>query len=127
MMKQVFILFLSGLIYSHGFAQGNSGKDDYENNKATQRSKKINEVLIRNDEKRKGSDTKKISSKNQPAKVTKAFERDYPDARNVTWSKYDGNWTASFSSGIVRTTAVYHANGIRKDTRTTISRKKLPG
>lgn len=65
-------------------------------------------------------------SKNQPAKVREAFQRDYPNARNVYWSKYRGDWTASFGNGLFRSTAVYHANGDRRDTRTPITRNELP-
>jgi hypothetical protein len=67
-------------------------------------------------------------SKNQPAKVREAFMRDYPNASNVVWSKYRGDWTATFGSGIFGThTAVYHANGQRKDTRSVINSNQLPG
>lgn len=67
------------------------------------------------------------ASKNQPAKVRAAFQRDYPNAQNVTWSKYRGDWTATFRNGLFMSTAVYHANGDRRDTRTPIARKDLPG
>lgn len=67
-------------------------------------------------------------SKNQPAKVSEAFYRDYPGATNVVWSKYRGDWTATFGSGLFGTrTAVYHANGQRRDTRSVINRSQLPG
>ena len=65
-------------------------------------------------------------SKNQPAKVRAAFNRDYPNANNVRWSKYRGDWTATFNGGLITSTAVYHANGQRKDTRTLIDRPQLP-
>ena len=65
-------------------------------------------------------------SKNQPAKVRAAFANDYPNANNVSWSKYRGDWTATFNSGIIRSVAVYHANGQRKDTRSAIQRSQLP-
>ena len=64
---------------------------------------------------------------NQPKKVTSAFYRDYPGASNVSWSKYKGDYTATFSNGPWRSTAVYHANGQRRDTRTPLTRKQLPG
>ena len=66
-------------------------------------------------------------SKNQPAKVRQAFAADYPHATGVRWSKYRGDWTATFSSGAGTSTAVYHANGSRKDTRTAVDRPQLPG
>ena len=65
-------------------------------------------------------------SRNQPAKVREAFKRDYPNASNVSWSKYRGDWTATFRNGLLTSTAVYHANGERKDTRTVIQRSQLP-
>ena len=65
-------------------------------------------------------------SKNQPAKVRAAFASDYPNASNVSWSKYRGDWTATFNNGLVRSVAVYHANGQRKDTRTVIQKTQLP-
>lgn len=66
------------------------------------------------------------ASKNQPAKVRAAFQRDYPNAQNVTWSKYRGDWTATFRNGVFMSTAVYHANGDRRDTRTPVARQELP-
>lgn len=65
-------------------------------------------------------------SKNQPAKVRSAFQRDYPNATNVSWSKYRGDWTATFRNGVFWSTAIYHANGERRDTRTQIPREQLP-
>lgn len=65
-------------------------------------------------------------SKNQPAPVRKAFARDYPNATNVQWSKYRGDWTATFRNGPFTSTAVYHANGERRDTRTPIERREVP-
>jgi hypothetical protein len=66
------------------------------------------------------------SSKNQPKKVQDALYRDYPNASNVIWSKYKGDYTATFGNGIWRSTAVYHANGERRDTRTPVTRQQLP-
>lgn len=65
-------------------------------------------------------------SKNQPARVRAAFKRDYPYAANVLWSKYRGDWTARFTNGPFISTAVYHANGDRRDTRTSILRPQIP-
>ena len=65
-------------------------------------------------------------SKNQPAKVRAAFTRDYPNVSNVRWSKYRGDWTATFTHGPFLSTAVYHANGDRRDTRTSLLRTQIP-
>ncbi len=67
------------------------------------------------------------SSKNQPKKVQAALLRDYPNAGNVHWTKYKGDYTATFNNGPWRSTAVYHANGERRDTRTPLTRQQLPG
>lgn len=65
-------------------------------------------------------------SKNQPAKVRSSFNKEFPNATAVSWSKYRGDWTASFKNGMFYSTAVYHANGNRKDTRTVVSRADVP-
>lgn len=65
-------------------------------------------------------------SKNQPAKVRAAFARDYPNATGVSWSKYRGDWTATFNNGATRSTAIYHANGERRDTRTVVTQSQTP-
>jgi hypothetical protein len=65
-------------------------------------------------------------SKNQPAKVRSSFNKEFPNATAVSWSKYRGDWTATFKNGIHHSTAVYHANGSRKDTRTVVSRADVP-
>jgi hypothetical protein len=74
-----------------------------------------------------GSEGCGLPSKNQPAKVRSSFQRDYPNAVNVRWTKCRGDWTATFSGGLFHSTAVYHANGERRDTRTPITRKEIPG
>lgn len=74
----------------------------------------------------KGANGAGKASKNQPAKVRAAFARDYPNATSVTWSKYQGDWTATFNQGTTRSTAVYHANGERRDTRTVIPQSQTP-
>ncbi len=65
-------------------------------------------------------------AKNQPANVQSSFQKDYPNAGSVSWSKYRGDWTATFRNGAWMSTAVYHANGDRKDTRTPITRNEIP-
>ncbi|MES2772975.1 MAG: hypothetical protein V4722_02235 [Bacteroidota bacterium] len=125
-MKKYFILFLAASIaITAGMAQGNSknkGKDKVKIK--TAKNNKGNEV---NWDGTQQSGNGKLS-KNQPTKVTAAFQRDYPAAGNVVWSKYRGDWTATFNSGFGwgRSTAVYHANGERRDTRTRIKINELP-
>ncbi|HET9746066.1 MAG TPA: hypothetical protein VFP97_10150 [Chitinophagaceae bacterium] len=65
-------------------------------------------------------------SKNQPARVRSSFQKDYPNASNISWSKYRGDWAATFGNGTSMSTALYHANGDRRDTRTLITRNETP-
>lgn len=125
-------------------AQGNSndngkGKDKSKNERSAnpgnseQKDKEANEKKQQDEHNKKiwtGTSDKNgkapMASKNQPAKVRAAFQRDYPNAGNVSWSKYRGDWTASFGNGFYRSTAVYHANGERRDTRTPVTRNEMP-
>jgi len=104
-------------------------KDKFKNEK--DKSKEENDKLNEHDKKvwdgigdNKGSCSK--LSKNQPAKVRESFQRDYPGAINVRWTKCRGDWTATFRNRLFMSTAVYHANGDRRDTRTPITRNELP-
>lgn len=130
-MKQYLLLFAAVAIVVTGMAQGNSqGKGK---GKMKAKASKETKFKVKNGDDinngvwagtRYSAEAK--PSKNQPAKVRAAFQRDYPNAGNVLWSKYRGDWTATFNSGWGRSTAVYHANGQRKDTRTPINRVQLP-
>lgn len=95
-------------------------KDEKEKTEKAEHERKIWEGTFK-----KPGDGPKYS-KNQPAKVRVSFQRDYPNAVNVSWSKYRGDWTATFRNGLWMSTAVYHANGDRRDTRTPVTRKELP-
>jgi hypothetical protein len=135
-MKRI-LLLVTGFIFSLSiFSQGNSGgkgkgKDKSKNE--TSASQGTNEQKIKEEHNKRvwdGTSDKNGKgpkpSKNQPAKVRAAFQRDYPNASNVSWSKYRGDWTASFGNGLYMSTALYHANGERRDTRTPVPQKELP-
>jgi hypothetical protein len=124
-------------------AQGNSdnghGKDKSKNENTAKQGSSEQKEKEANEKKQEEVHSKKIwagtsdkggkgpvPSKNQPAKVSAAFQRDYPNAGNVSWSKYRGDWTASFGNGLYRSTALYHANGERRDTRTPVTRNEMP-
>lgn len=62
-------------------------------------------------------------SKNLPAKVRAAFSNDYPNATNVTWTKSNGHWTATFPNGIYRRSVTYAANGQRVNSNGSTSRR----
>jgi len=143
-MKKFFLLF-TGFIFSLTIiAQANSsdngkGKDKSKNEKSAkqgrieQKGKEAKEKKMQYEHSRKiwdGTSDKEgkgpTPSKNQPAKVRAAFQRDYPNVYNVSWSKYRGDWTATFGNGLFMSTALYHANGERRDTRTPVTRNEMP-
>ncbi|HET9057787.1 MAG TPA: hypothetical protein VFN30_13155 [Chitinophagaceae bacterium] len=135
-MKKFFFLLVLALPLAM-FAQGNSqGKGKGKEKEKTERVKGNKEkedkygkshenVIWEGTVDKNGRGPK--PSKNQPAKVRSAFRADYPNATNVRWSKYRGDWTATFGNGLFVSTAVYHANGQRRDTRTPIPRTQVPG
>ena len=142
-MKKFFLISMGFIFSLTIIAQGNSsdnvkGKGKSKNEKAAkepsseQKEKAAKEKKLQEEHDRKiwdgTSDNGKAPklSKNQPAKVRAAFQRDYPNAGYVSWSKYRGDWTASFGNGLYRSTAVYHANGERRDTRTPVTRNEMP-
>ena len=61
-------------------------------------------------------------TKNAPAKVRQAFNRDFPNARNYYWTKDRGYWTAHFDSGVFNSnrSVTYKANGERVNNTTGI-------
>lgn len=147
-MKQTFIIIAAIVLSLSVSAQGNSGGKGKDKQKSSQ-GQSQNTGKSKEKGKEKGDDKgnqekqdhdKKVwegtyenendgpkPSKNQPAKVRASFSRDYPGAQNVTWSKYRGDWTATFRNGVFTSTAVYHANGERRDTRTPVTKKDVPG
>lgn len=149
-MKRILIVSIAAIVSLAASAQGNSGnkgksKDNPsvsqsdnpgnsgQNGKDKDKSgkNKNNDEKTKNDEHDKkvwdgiGDNSCMKPSKNQPAKVRAAFQRDYPNATNIRWTKCRGDWTATFS-GLFRSTAVYHANGDRRDTRTPVNRDNIP-
>ncbi len=117
-MKRLLLLLTIFTMSLTSIAQGNGkAKGKYKN-------KQPNTVVTGN---ANGHASQKGYSKNQPKKVQAALLRDYPGATNVSWGKYKGDYTATFTNGIWRSTAVYHANGDRRDTRTVLTRDQLPG
>src|SRR4030095_12250540 len=143
-MKKFFLISMGFLFSLTMISQGNSndngkGKDKSKNERSTNPANSEQKEKAANEKKQQDEHNKKIwdgtsdksgkgpmPSKNQPAKVRAACQRDYPNAENVSCSKYRGDWTASFGNGFYRSTAVYHANGERRDTRTPITRNEMP-
>ena len=117
-MKFILIIIAALSISVHGAAQGKSQEKQKEK-KHTIKQKKSRA------EKRDQTTGRFVS--HQPKKVQAALLRDYPSATNISWRKHKGDYYATFNSGVWRSTAVYHANGDRRDTRTVITRDQLPG
>lgn len=145
-MKKIILGSAITLLTFGAFAQGNSGKnkkqkkseariemDDREDRKDRREDRNDEMKDRREDRKDKMKDrredryeTRKNGdvnnnrtgkySKNTPRKVGDAFRRDFPNATNVSWTKNQGVWTASFDgSGLLggNKTVSYRANGER--------------
>ncbi len=147
-MKKFFLIafgfiFSLSLIAQNNKAEKQNKKDKSKNEKSikTEKNKELKEkvekelkekkeIIEHNKKVWEGTSDKRgkgpKSSKNQPAKVWAAFQRDYPNAQNVSWTKYRGDWTATFGNGLLMSTALYHANGERRDTRTPVTRNEMP-
>ena len=137
-MKKLFCFSIVLAISTSLLAQ----KQKQQNNKAENSKEEARNVVLGEPKEKTGKSSNDIdiiwdgtkdhdggspkASKNQPAKVRTNFSNDYPNATNVSWSKYRGDWTATFNNGISRSVAVYHANGQRKDTRTVVQKTQLP-
>lgn len=125
-MKKLFSLVILLSLCVIGFSQ--TGKD-----KAKEKSKPKNESTakgknnsqqnnVNNDQQNGNTKTRK----NIPTKVGSAFAGEYPNAVNATWTKNRGDWTVVFGNGVWRSTATYHSNGERVDTRTPMAREQAP-
>ena len=128
-MKHLLILFAIFTCSLAVVAQGNSNGKGKGKNKVKAKTHSNTTVPDRNRDEDYGYQTNNQTNnaKHVPKKVMSALYRDYPNARNVSWGKYKGDYTATFGNGLWRSTAVYHANGDRRDTRTRIQRRDLPG
>lgn len=117
MKKALLILFVS-FVSIGTFAQGKSkgkGHDKKYENSARYEDRDDRYENEQQNGKQKGKKVK--YSKNVPTKVAAAFQRDYPYATNVNWTKSKGYWTASFGNRGYQSYATYHANGERGDNR----------
>lgn len=150
-MKRLLFISAITLISAGTFAQGKSDKnkkekstewrkdnDDREDDKKDKKDKKDKIENRRDDREDKRDDMKDRRddrnegrrddnrsgkySKNTPRKVGDAFRRDFPNATNVSWTKNEGVWTASFNGGGLLSgnkTVSYRANGERVNLRRT--------
>ena len=140
-MKKLLFISAITLISAGTFAQGKSGKnkekntewrkdsDDRQDKKdkdenRDERDERRDDMKDKRDDRNENhNDNRKTTgnrygkySKNTPRKVGDAFRRDYPNATNVSWTKDQGVWTASFGGGGLfngNKTVSYRANGER--------------
>lgn len=114
------VFLIAGLI---GFAQGKS-KEKNKDKQKTENSAQTTKGSNNNDATQQNGNSK--ARKNIPTKVRSSFTGEYPNATNATWTKNRGDWTVVFGNGVWRSTATYHSNGERIDTRTSLSREQAP-
>lgn len=112
-MKKLLLLLMVASVGIAGTATAQKKSNKNCGNDKNKYSKKNDR---RNDDRydRNGSYSK--YSNNAPRQVRDAFNRDYPNASNVSWTKDRGVWTANFKrSGLFggNSSVSYRANGQR--------------
>lgn len=130
-MKTLMIAALFVLSAVAGFAQAGKEKSKAKEKTkaATESVKKPKEKTAPNSNKQDADDKQTGNTKtrvNIPTKVKSSFAAEYPNAVNATWTKNKGDWTVVFGNGVWRSTATYHSNGDRVDTRTPMTREQAP-
>src|SRR5687768_7656832 len=95
------LLFMTVPVFSQGNSNGKgNGKHKNKTSKNSTKAKNHKDGGVWDGVENNASYGK--SSKNQPKKVQAALLRDYPGARNIAWSKYKGDYTATFTNGVFR-------------------------
>ncbi len=130
-MKKLFSLAILLSLSLIGFSQAGKekSKDKAKNeNTAKGKNNKSSQNTSSNNNQSTGGDQNGNTKtrKNIPTKVGSSFAAEYPNAVNAVWTKNQGDWTVVFGNGIWRSTATYHSNGDRVDTRTPMSREQAP-
>ena len=130
-MKKLFSLAILLSLSLFGFSQAGKekSKDKAKNeNTAKGKNNKSSQNTPSNNNQSTGGDQNGNTKtrKNIPTKVGSSFAAEYPNAVNAVWTKNQGDWTVVFGNGIWRSTATYHSNGDRVDTRTPMSREQAP-
>lgn len=136
-MKELFTLAILLFLSITGFSQASQEKTKGKQKKETktkektrneQQTGKPDDVKNNNGNTNTNSEQNgnQKTRKNIPTQVRNSFTADYPNAVNAVWSKNRGDWTVVFGNGVWRSTATYHSNGERVDTRTTVTREQAP-
>ncbi len=113
-----------------GSKQHESSKDDdddheFKKDKKDKKDKKEKQKEFKDDDDGNGNGNSKTRI-NIPTQVRNSFNRDYPNAMNAVWTKNKGDWTVTFGNSNWNSTATYHSNGERVDTRTPVRRDETP-
>ncbi|MBY0478737.1 MAG: hypothetical protein K2Q24_13905 [Chitinophagaceae bacterium] len=110
----------------HESSKDDDDDDDHEFKKDKKDKKdKQKEFKKEDDENGNGNGNSKTRI-NIPTQVRNSFNRDYPNAMNAVWTKNRGDWTVTFGNSNWNSTATYHSNGERVDTRTPVRRDETP-
>ena len=72
------------------------------------------------------ANAQKTQDKNVPAAVKSAFQKQYPDAKEVKWEKENGNYEAEFEVGETGYSVLIDASGNITETEIEISVDALP-
>ena len=72
------------------------------------------------------ANAQKTQEKNVPAAVKSAFQKQYPDAKEVKWEKENGNYEAEFEVGETGYSVLIDASGNITETEIEISVDALP-
>ena len=130
-MKKLLIaaLFIFSSVAVFAQAGKEKSKAKEKGKPATEKVKKQNDNDADNGNKQDADGKQTGNTKtrvNLPTKVKSSFAAEYPNAANATWTKNKGDWTVVFGNGVWRSTATYHSNGDRVDTRTPMTREQAP-
>ena len=72
------------------------------------------------------ANAQKMNSSELPAAVKSAFEKQYPDVKDVDWEKEDCNYEAGFEVNNIETSVVYDVSGNLIETEVEIEVSALP-
>ena len=128
-MKKLIFFTLFGFLSLAAVAQAGKEKAKEKSKAKTENTKQPKTKPAKNSNNDEVNGTQNGNTKtrvNLPTKVKSSFAAEYPNAANATWTKTKGDWTVVFGNGVWRSTATYHSNGDRVDTRTPMTREQAP-
>lgn len=73
-----------------------------------------------------GADAQEMKSSDVPVAVKSAFEKLYPNVKDVDWEKENANYEAGFEINKTETSVVFDANGKVIETESEIKTSELP-